>query len=354
MITVALLTAHNAPLMLTKLEPMPLQYGQVLVKVLASGICGAQLQEIDGSKMGGPLPHPLGHEGCVEVVEVGPAVRQVKVGDRCVAHWRKGDGIESEYPKYLLPSELPLDATWPDVSESSAGRIITSGKVTTFSDYSVCSENRLTTVPSDTPVELCALLGCGLSTALGTIESEAQLLMGETVLIIGCGGLGLNLILAAKMRQATRIDVFDIQESKEASAFSAGCTQFYHYQGQVEYMARPYDVIIDTSGNEESIRFGLCLLAPSGRFIMVGQPRPGVSVPINNARHLFDGEGCSIKATQGGMFRPSVDIPRYVRLHQAGLLNLNGIISHRVSLENINDGIDLVRNGQAGRVLIIP
>lgn len=352
MITAALLTAHNAPLTLTKLEPMPLQYGQVLVKVLASGICGAQLQEIDGSKMGGPLPHPLGHEGCVEVVEVGPAVRQVKVGDRCVAHWRKGDGIESEHPHYLLKSTLPMDATWDDViSESNAGVIITSGKVTTFSDYSVCSENRLTTVPSDTPVELCALLGCGLSTALGTIESEAQLLMGETVLIIGCGGLGLNLILAAKMRQASHVCGIDFFNHDKINAV---CSMGARFESVGYPDGSKFDVVIDTTGEPSALSHGLDRLNSSGRLIMVGQPRPGVSVPINNARHLFDGEGCSIKATQGGMFRPSFDIPRYVRLHQAGLLNLDGIISHRVSLTNINDGIDLVRNGQAGRVLIIP
>src|SRR5882757_6576815 len=108
----ALLVKHGQPLVITELEPQPLSYGQVLVRIIASGICGAQLMEIDGTKQGGPLPHPLGHEACVEVVEVGPAVRQVKVGDRCVAHWRKGDGIESDFPLYLIKPTLPIDVTW--------------------------------------------------------------------------------------------------------------------------------------------------------------------------------------------------------------------------------------------------
>lgn len=343
----ALLIAHHSPLELAKLTPELLSYGQVLVKVLASGICGAQLQEIDGHKIGGPLPHPLGHEGCGIVVEVGPAVRQVKVGEKVVMHWRKGDGIESEFPRYKY--EYYKD--FYDRIDTESG-MLTSGKITTFSDYSVCSENRLTPVPMDTPVELCALLGCGLSTALGTIESEANLKMGERVLIIGCGGLGLNLILAAKMRMAGFIVAIERIPKKSEAAHAMGA-----------HSARPgfwlmenekYDIIIDTTGDEGAIEEGLKFLAPSGRFVMVGQPRPGVAVRIENARHLFDGEGCSIKATQGGMFRPSVDIPRYVRLHESGQLNLTGIITHRVPLSDINRGIDLVRNGEAGRVLIEP
>lgn len=328
----ALLTAHNAPLTLAELQPEQLQYGQVLVRILASGICGAQLHEISGQKMGGPLPHPLGHEAAVEIIEVGPAVRQVKVGQLCVAHWRKGDGVESDYPRYRYK-----------------GEIITSGKVTTFADYSVCSENRLTPVPSDTPIELCALLGCGLSTALGVIENEANLKMGETVLIIGCGGLGLNLILAAKMRKAAYIVATDLTQDKGIAAFSMGADGF---ASPGKSPGKDFDVVIDTSGNEEAISNGLIALAPSGRFIMVGQPSGNVTIP--RAIRMFEGEGKTIKATQGGMFRPTTDIPRYVRLYQAGLLNLDGIISHRLPLADINVGIDLVRNGQAGRVLILP
>lgn len=338
----ALLTAHNTPLELAELMPEPLSYGQVLVKVLASGICGAQLMEIDGTKMGGPIPHPLGHEGCVEVVEVGPAVRQVKVGDRCVAHWRKGDGIESEFPRYKYQH-----------------RIITGGKVTTFSDYSVCSENRLTPVPNDTPVELAALLGCGLSTALGVMENEANLKIGETVLIIGCGGLGLNLILAAKMRMASKIAAVDIQESKRESVESMGVLFLASNSDNVVSaltvaagFGERFDVVIDTTGSSSAIQDAMQCLSPSGRFIMVGQPRAGIT--IENAKHLFEGEGKTIKATQGGMFQPSRDIPRYIRSYNAGHLKLDGIISHRIPLSQINQGIQLVRDGLAGRVLIEP
>ncbi len=331
----ALLTAQREPLTLATLEPEPLTYGQVLVKILASGICGAQLNEIDGHKQVGPLPHPMGHEACVEVVEVGPAVRQVKVGDRCVAHWRKGDGIESDYPRYRYGEQ-----------------VITSGKITTFSDYSVCSENRLTPVPKDTPVELCALLGCGLSTALGTIEQEANLKMGESVLIIGCGGLGLNLILAARMRRASMIEAVDCDPKKRLASESLGAVFWETNHQPLNQLAAPADVVIDTTGSAEAISHGLKCLAPSGRFIMVGQPRGDVIIP--NAVKMFEGEGKTIKATQGGMFQPSRDIPRYIRAYQAGSLKVDGIVTHRFPLTMINQAIDTVRNGDAGRVLIQP
>lgn len=340
----AVLTQPNQPLELREIEWCPLQYGQVLVKVLSTGICGAQMSEIRGEK-GNHFPRLLGHEACVEVVERGPGpawlpmsedpsgCRPLKVGTRCVAHWRKGVGVESDSPAFLLKDE-------PKFNNHH-----TAGQITTFSQYSVVSQNRLTPVPDETPVELCALLGCGLSTALGTMENEANLRLGESVLIIGCGGLGLNLILAAKLRGASMISATDVTSRKEYLALKMGANYF-------GYAVKQADVVIDTTGDSVAISLGLECLAPSGRFIMVGQPKPGVPVELTNALRMFEGSGKTILATQGGRFSPSLDIPRYVNLHRAGLLNLDGLISHRFPLKNINDGLELVRQGQAGRILI--
>lgn len=326
----ALLTAINAPLELCELEPLPLTYGQVFVRILASGICGAQLQEIRGEK-GSFFPRLMGHEGAGIVERIGPGVKTVKEGDKVVMHWRKGDGIQSDSPRYMLN-----------------GAQITGGQVVTFATHSICSENRLTAVPEDCPVELAALLGCGLSTALGTIEQEAKLLMGETVLIIGCGGLGLNLIRAAKMRKASRIVVMDKEFGKYDTALAAGAT--YFCSAGEWHEAEISDVVIDTTGNAEAISMGIQFLAPSGRFIMVGQPSGDIA--IRNGRSMFDGEGKTIKATQGGGFRPHIDIPRYYALWKSGQLDIDGIITHRFPFEFINEGIALVQPGNAGRVLL--
>lgn len=334
--TTAILTTIGQPLELAELtipSDAP-SYGQVQVRVTATGICGAQLQEIDGHKAGGPLPHPLGHEGVGIVEAIGIGVTTVAVGDKAVLHWRKGDGIESDFPRYLMHGRSDF---------------ITGGKVTTFMQQTVVSENRCTAVPHDTPDELCALLGCSLSTALGTIEHEAKLLMGESVLIIGCGGLGLNLILAAKMRGASIICAHD-REDKDQITWELGATIF----SRSGLFSQQFDVIIDTTGNPEAIENDLKYLAPSGRFVMVGQPKEGEFIRIPSARNLFNGSGCSIMATQGGRFQPAQDIPRYVAAWRSGHLKIDGIITHRMTLSEINQAIALVRAGQAGRVLILP
>lgn len=290
------------------------------------------------------LPRLMGHEAACMVVETGLGVMHVKEGDTCVAHWRKGDGVESDNPKWNCQQTSVLDKM------PYSGKGFTAGRITTFSQYSVLSENRLTAVPTDTPVELCALLGCGLSTAIGVIENEANLKIGESVLIIGCGGLGLNLILAAKLKQASKIVVIETMSEKYEMGIKLGASSMR--PGFWLMDDESYDVVIDTTGSSGAIESAMKFLAPSGRFIMVGQPKPSENVTLTNARHMFDGQGKTIIATQGGGFCPSVDIKRYIAAYRAGRIDLNGIVSHRFPLEKINEALDCVRNGQAGRVML--
>lgn len=339
----AILETIDAPLVVANVELTPLTFGQVLVKILVSGFCGSQLQEIAGNKGNAKfVPHLLGHEGCGIVEEVGHGVTRVKKGDKVVMHWRKGDGIESDFPTYTYK-----------------GKQMRSGKVTTLSEYSIVSENRLTPVPHDTSNELCALLGCGLSTALGTINQEAELKFGESVLIVGAGGLGVNLIQAANLAGAYPIIVVDIHENKRDTCELMGANLFVNSKTHSipeeinkKFGIKEMDVIIDTSGNKQAIENTIPLLSGVGRYILIGQPKPGESIELHAALHLFGGEGKTIKATQGGRFSPSKDIQRYVTLHKAGILNIDGIITHTMKLDEINDAISLVRNGQAGRILI--
>jgi len=329
----------NSPLIVDEIKTTPLQYGQVLVKNLVSGLCGAQLQEIAGLKGNANfLPHLMGHEGCGIVQEIGVGVTTVKVGDKVVMHWRKGDGIEAPFPTYEYN-----------------GKSMSSGKVTTLSEYSIVSENRVTTVPQDTPEELCALLGCGLTTALGVITNEAQIKFGESVLVVGCGGVGLNIIQGAKLANAYPIYGVDIVDEKQEITKSVGATEYFNIQTNPtldNIKPGSIDVIIDTTGNPQAISSVLPLLSGKGRCIMVGQPKPGQEVIIPNGYKMFDGEGKTIKATQGGKTSPTEDIPRYIKLHQAGLLDIKKIITHRFDLENINEAFDLLRSGKAGRIMI--
>lgn len=324
----------NSDLAVDNVELTPLQYGQVLVKNIVSGLCGAQLQEIAGLKGNANfLPHLMGHEGCGIVQEVGAGVATVKVGDKVVMHWRKGDGIEAPFPKYIYD-----------------GKEMSSGKVTTLSEYSIVSENRLTSVPQDTPEELCALLGCGLTTALGVITNEANVKVGESILIIGAGGVGLNLIQGAKLVSAYPIVAMDIIEEKRDLCLSVGATNFIN--STTEVTDQKFDIIIDTTGNDKAINHAISLLSGKGKLILVGQPKPGQDVIIPNANKLFNGTGQTIKATQGGMTSPVDDIPRYLNLYNAGLLDINKIITHRFDIDNINEAFNLLKSGKAGRIII--
>jgi S-(hydroxymethyl)glutathione dehydrogenase/alcohol dehydrogenase len=211
----AILVEQRQPLVLDEVDLPPLGFGQVLVDIRVSRICGSQIGEIDGVK--GPdrwLPHLLGHEGGGIVQEVGPEVRHVKPGDRVVLHWRPGAGIESRGPVYR----------WGQ-------RTANAGCITTFNRYSVVSENRLTVVPADTDFEVCSLLADTLTTGFGVINNDAHVKLGESVVIIGCGGIGLGVVLGAKLAGAHPIIAVDLHDHKLAKAREFGATHTINSAG---------------------------------------------------------------------------------------------------------------------------
>ena len=329
----AILEELNAPLSVKDVELTELKFGQVLVKVLVSGLCGAQLHEIRGHKGNAKfLPHLMGHEGCGIVEEVGLGVTTVKPGDKVVMHWRLGEGMEAPFPNYILD-----------------GKTISSGKVTTLSEYSIVSENRVTAIPHETPNVLAAMLGCSLTTALGIIDNECDLKFGETVAIIGCGGVGLNLIQAATMRSPLKIYGVDINRKMIDLTYIMGATLFTESIKDIE---NKLDVIIDTTGIPQVIGDAYDKLAPSGRLILVGQPAPGKSVELPNAVSMFDGTGKSVKATQGGGTIPHVDIPRYIDLASRGIICYEQLHTDTFTLDQVNDAFDLLKSGNAGRIMI--
>ena len=323
----------DSPLVVKDVELTSLSVGQVLVKVLVSGLCGSQLHEIRGHKGNAKfLPHLMGHEGCGVVEEVGPGVTTVNVGDKVVMHWRPGSGIESPFPNYILD-----------------GKKISSGKVTTLSEYSIVSENRVTKIPSETPSVLAAMLGCSLTTALGIIDNECELKFGESVAVIGCGGVGLNLIQAAKMKSASPVIGIDINQNMEELSNIVGVDIF---ESSIHNVACKVDVIIDTTGIPEVIADAYEKLSSNGRLVLVGQPAPGRSIEVHNALSMFDGSGKSIRATQGGKTDPEKDIPRYIGLANSGVLKFEELHTHTFTLDTINNAFDLLKTGNAGRIMV--
>jgi S-(hydroxymethyl)glutathione dehydrogenase/alcohol dehydrogenase len=336
----AILTEHNAPLTVDEIE-IPdelrikgLNAGMVLVRLYASGICGAQLGEIAGVK--GPdkyMPHLLGHEGAGVVVEVNSAVRSLNKGDHVVCHWRKGQGIESRNPYY----------NW-------RGHEIGGGWVTTFNEYALISENRLTRIAKDVPFDIAALMGCAVTTGLGVINNDAQMKFGQSIAVLGCGGVGLNLIQAAAMASAYPIIGIDIQPAKLEMARRFGATHAFTSADQIqEVTERGVDVFVETTGRAELIERAYELTANTGKTILVGQMHWNAKASIQT---LPLHAGKTFCASEGGQTNPTTDIPRYLKLWRAGKLQLENLITHRAPLESINELLDTIRAGQVGRAII--
>ncbi|MCS6771614.1 MAG: zinc-binding dehydrogenase [Kiritimatiellae bacterium] len=337
----AVLVEQCKPLELVEIEIPPLRYGQVLVKVLVSGICGSQLGEIDGVKGPDPyIPHLLGHEGCGEVLECGDGVRRVRPGDRVVLHWRRASGIEAPTPRY-----------------SSSIGTINAGWVTTFNTLAVVSENRLTPVPQSLDPETSAMMGCAVTTAFGVVNNNARLRIGESIAVFGAGGIGLNIVQAAAMVSAHPIIAVDIHPGRVDLARQLGATHGFVADGRdLEAEIRDLvgkgglDVAVDNTGHPRVIEMAYRLTSDRGRTILVGVPKKGELVSIYTLPLHFEKE---IEGSHGGESIPDIDIPRYVRLVEAGKLDLSKLIGRRYPLQEINRAIDDMRTGAVnGRCMI--
>jgi S-(hydroxymethyl)glutathione dehydrogenase/alcohol dehydrogenase len=336
----AILVEQKRPLVVDEVELPDLGFGQVLVEVRVSRICGSQLGEIDGVK--GPdrfLPHLLGHEGGGIVLETGPEVRHVKAGDRVVLHWRPGRGIEASPPRYQ----------WN-------GRTVNAGFVTTFNRYAVVAENRLTVVPPDTDFELCALLADTLTTGFGVINNDARLKIGESVLVIGCGGIGAGVVLGASLAGAYPVIAADLHDHKLEAARAHGASHTINTQREdlskgVRQVLDGHgpDVVVDGTGQPDVLEAGLALLNAGGRCIGVGVMPRDRKLAINTLPlHL----GKVLAGSHGGESRPAEDIPRYLRMIRGGRFDPSRMVSHRVALSDVNEAIDRMRAGQVVHCMI--
>jgi S-(hydroxymethyl)glutathione dehydrogenase/alcohol dehydrogenase len=340
--TAAILVENNQPLAIEEIEwSGPLRFGQVLVRLHFSGICGAQINEIEGAK--GPdkfLPHLLGHEGSGEVLEVGDGVSRVKPGDNVVLHWRQAGGIQSPTPVY----------DWK-------GRKVNAGWVTTFNSHAVISENRLTPIPQSFPLDQAPLFGCSVTTAVGVVNNDAQIKIGQSVVIFGVGGVGLNIAQAADMVSAHTIIGVDIVDAKVEMAKKWGATHAFNSKKDTDYLekikllvgSQGADVVVDTTGNARVIEAAYELTHPDGKTILVGVPRKGDKVSIYTLPLHFNK---ILKGSHGGDVNPGLEIPRLIRLVQSQRLKLNGIFTHKFNLDKINEAISFLRSGEAGRVLV--
>lgn len=338
----AILVEQRKPLVVDEIDlPESLDIGQVLVKVHYSGICGSQLGEIDGAKGEDKfLPHLLGHEASGTVMEIGPGVKHVKPGDTVVMHWRKGLGIEGSPPTYR----------W-------RGQKLNAGWITTFNEYAIVAENRLTAIPGDSDLKVAALFGCAVTTGFGVVENNAKVRIGESVVVFGSGGVGLNIVQAAALVSAYPIIAVDLYDGRLELAKKMGATHLInaaHQDSEAEIKAilgrDGLDCFIDNTGSPRIIELGYSITKPQGKVVLVGVPRKGNDISIYSLPLHF---GKTISGSQGGETQPHVDIPRYHRMYQAGRINLKSLLTEEYSLDEVNDAIEGMRSGLiSGRCLL--
>lgn len=336
----AILTQSRKPLVVDEINlPDELEAGQVLVKILHTSICGAQINEIEAVK--GPdkfLPHLLGHEASAKVVEIGPGVTHVMPGDTVVLHWRPSQGIQCRTPAY----------TW-------RGQKLNAGWVTTFNEYAVISENRMTIIPDDFDLKIAPLFGCAVTTAAGVINNDANVKIGESVVVFGVGGVGLNLVQFAQLAGAYPIVAVDLLDHKLAMANQRGATHSLNASKIGELAAeirtivgaKGPDKVLETTGVKAVIELAYDLTSPDGTCVLIGVPNEKVTIytlPIHFNKVLT--------GSHGGDAAPHIDIPRIIRLNQAGRISFEGLITHEFPLDEVNSALDLVRSGSAGRVLL--
>jgi Zn-dependent alcohol dehydrogenase len=338
----AILVEQRQPLVIDEVElPSSLEVGQVLVKIHFSGICGSQIGEIDGAKGEDKfLPHLLGHEASGTVQAIGPGVKHVQIGDVVVLHWRKGLGIEGAPPIYK----------W-------RGNKLNAGWIATFNEYAIVAENRVTAISKDSDLEVAALFGCAVTTGFGVIENNAKVRIGESVVVFGAGGVGLNIVQAANLVGAYPVIAVDLFDNRLELAKSLGATHLINAKTQdakseIEKIigVNNLDHFIDNTGQPSIIELGYQITKPQGKVTLVGVPKKGNNINIHSLPLHF---GKKITGSQGGDAIPQDDIPRYHKLFDNGRIKLSELITEKINLENINVAISRIRSGEmCGRVLV--
>ncbi len=334
----AILYQLNVPLEILDVEIPELKRGQVLVKILYSGICRAQFNEMIGLK--GPdrfLPHMLGHEASGVIEDIGTDVTKVKKGDYVILSWIKGDGIEAGSTQY-----------------KNGRHVINAGGVTTFSEYSVVSENRVTKISKRIPADIASIIGCAVATGSGIINNTLDVPAGSSVAIFGVGGIGSSIILAAKRRGCEKIIAVDISKKKLDLARKLGATDVVHCRGTVQraltkIAPEGVDYSIDASGSKTAMETAFEILKTTGTCVIAGNLSKDEKISLHPFELI---KGKRIVGTWGGETVPQRDFPRYVRAYLKKELPIDQLITHCFRLEEINEAFEVLQKGEAGRIVI--
>jgi Zn-dependent alcohol dehydrogenase len=340
--------------------------GEVMIRVAASGVCHSDLSVQNGTIMA-PLPCVLGHEGAGEIVEVGEGVSGLAVGDHVVVSWipqcgkcfycAKGQphlcevGIKGFVTGGLLDGTTRL--------ASQGGPLFQMASAGTFSEYAVIPAIGAVKIDKDVDLRVAALIGCGVLTGAGAALNTARIHPGDTVAVVGCGGVGLNVIQGALVAGAAEVIAVDTAAPKLEMARSFGATATVDasagdpVSGVMDLTSqRGADVAFEVVGLERTIEQTIIMTRRGGQAILVGVPRMDVTVTLP----AFLGVIASEKTIKGCLYGSSDvqrDVPRMIGLWREGRLRLEELISREISLEGIEDAFQAMGSGEVARSVIV-
>jgi Zn-dependent alcohol dehydrogenase len=364
-IRAAVLERTGGPMTVTELdlaEPGP---GEVRVRLHASGVCHSDQNAIDGTAET-RCPAVLGHEGAGIVEAVGPGVTRVAVGDHVALSWAPSCGYCTECLR-----DLPqlCSTAWPAMGLGGlldgTTRLSRDGEpvyhysfISSFAEATVLPERSCVKIPADVPFDVAGLVGCAVTTGVGAVWRTAGVRPGDRVAVIGCGGVGLSAVLAAAAAGAGTILAVDVNARKLADAESFGATGGVLVGGSPEETAAAIveasnggvDYAIEATGRTDAMLTAFLSTRPRGAAVLIGIPRedailplPALSIPRMERRVLGSLYGSS---------RPERDFVTILDLYRRGILPLDRLISHRLSLDELDRGFELLRSGEALRVVL--
>lgn len=359
----AVLNRVGEPLAIETLEMSALQPQDVLVRVKAAGLCHTDLEVMQGS-LAYPTPIVLGHEGAGVVEDVGASVTRVRRGDRVVLSWNPHCGhcfyCERDLPilcepfKKTEPKGFLLDG---------ASRMTRNGErvhhfftTSAFAEYTIVTESGAIPVPADVPFDRACLIGCGVMTGIGAVVRKARVAAGASVVVIGCGAVGLNAIQGARLADASEIIAVDMSAARLAAAKLFGATKTIG-ASDPDLVARIRDLtdgrgadyVFESAGNKNAFRLSVEAVRPGGQVVWLG--KINVNEEVGFRWGTLMGEKRIVRSSYGNA-RPARDFPWIAREYLAGRVLLDPLITRRLRLDDINDGFTDLARGEGIRSVI--
>jgi S-(hydroxymethyl)glutathione dehydrogenase / alcohol dehydrogenase len=359
----AVLREVNQPLVIEDIEHGDPGPREVLIRTVAAGVCHSDVHFQNGSYPY-PLPAVLGHESAGIVEAVGSDVTYVKPGDHVITclsafcghceYCLTGHMSLCQEPELQRAPEQPPRLA--KIKGSDKENIWQFLNLSSFAEYMLVHEHAIAKIREDMPMDRAALIGCGVTTGVGAVIHTARVEPGSTVAVIGCGGVGLSAINGAAIAGAARIIAVDMVPSKLELARKFGATDVVNAKdvdpvGAIQEMTKGgVHYSFEAIGLKVTAEQSFKMLARGGVATIIGMIPVGTMVELHGAEFLMERK---IQGSNMGSNRFRVDMPRFVELYLQGRLHLDDLISRRIKLEDVNDGMEALKTGEVARSVIM-